>query len=110
VIQGDSAVPGSRATGATSSTITRDCHRPIDERKELPTVQILSEAAKQVQKREGRVTIKPYTTRLPKQQEDQKGITGERGGGGLTLLGKRAIRRAERVPLYRGSSLNPNPV
>jgi len=48
VIQGDSAIPGSRATGATTSTITRDCDRPIDEGKGLPTVQILSEAAKQV--------------------------------------------------------------
>ena len=42
------------------------------------------------------MTIKPHTTRLPKQQEDQKGIRGERGGGSITLLGKRAIRRGER--------------
>jgi len=48
VIQGDNAIPGSRATGATTSTITRDCDRPIDERNGLPTVQMLSEAAKQV--------------------------------------------------------------
>jgi len=40
--------------------------------------------------------VKPHTTRLPKQQEDQKGIRGERGGGSVTLLGKRAIRRGER--------------
>jgi len=40
--------------------------------------------------------VKPHTTRLPKQQEDQKGIRGERGGGSITLLGKRAIRRGER--------------
>jgi len=96
VIQGDSAVPGSRATGPTTSTITRDCDQPIDERKWLLTVQMLSEAAKQVRRKEGKVTVKPYTTRLPKQQEDQKGIKGERGGGSVTLLGKRAIRRGER--------------
>ena len=36
------------------------------------------------------------TTRLPKQQEDQKGIRGERGGGSVTLLAKRPIRRGER--------------
>jgi len=30
------------------------------------------------------------------QQEDQKGIRGERGGDSVTLLGKRAIRRGER--------------
>ena len=76
VIQGDSAIPGSRATGATTSTITRDCDRAIDERKALPTVQMLTEAEKQVRRREGKVTVKPHTTRLPKQQEDQQGIRG----------------------------------
>jgi len=40
--------------------------------------------------------VKPHTTRLPKQQGDQKGIRGERGGSSVTLLGKRAIRRGER--------------
>jgi len=53
VIQGDSAIPGSRATGASTSTITRDCDRPIDERKGMPTVEMLSEAAKRVRRKEG---------------------------------------------------------
>jgi len=57
---------------------------------------MLSEAAKQVRRREGKVTVNPHTTRLPKQQDDQKGIRGGRGGGGVTLLSKRAIRRGER--------------
>ena len=57
---------------------------------------MLSEAAKQVRGKEGQVTLKPHTTRLPKQQEDQKGIRRERGGGSVRLLGKRAIRRGER--------------
>jgi len=57
---------------------------------------MLSEAAKQVRRKEGKVTVKPHTTRLPKQQEDQKGIRGEGGGGSVTSLGKRAIRRGER--------------
>jgi len=57
-IQGDSAIPWSRASGATTSTITRDCDRPIDEGKGLPTVQMLSEAAKQVRTKEGKVTVK----------------------------------------------------
>jgi len=96
VIQGDSAIPGSRATGATTSTITRDFDRRIDERKGLPTVPMLSEVAKQLRGREGKVTVKPHTTRLPKQQEYQKGIRGERGGCSVTLLGKRAIRKGER--------------
>jgi len=67
VIQGNRAVTGSRATGATTSTITRDCDRPIDERKGLPTLQMLSEAAKQVRRKEGKVAVKPHTTKLPKQ-------------------------------------------
>jgi len=57
---------------------------------------MLSEAAKLVRRREGKVPVKPHTSRLPKQQEDQKGIRGERGGGSVTLLSKRAIRRGER--------------
>jgi len=59
VIQGDNAIPGSRSTGATTSTITRDRDRPIDEGKGLPTVRMLSEAAKQVRRKGGKVTVKP---------------------------------------------------
>jgi len=80
----------------TISAVTGDCYRPIDERKGLPTMQMASEAAKQVRRKEGRVTVKPNTTRLPTQQEDQKGIREERGGGSVTLLGTRTIRRGER--------------
>ena len=39
VFSGDSAIPQSRATGATTSPITRDCNRPIDEGRGCPTVQ-----------------------------------------------------------------------
>ena len=42
------------------------------------------------------MTVKPHTTRLLKEQQDQKGIRGETGGGRVTLLGKRAITRVER--------------
>ena len=52
VIQGGSAIPGSRATRTTTSMITRDWDRPIDEREGLPTMQMLSEAAKQVPRKE----------------------------------------------------------
>jgi len=58
---------------------------------------MLSEAVKQVPRKRGKVTVKPRTTRLPKLQEDQKGIRGEGRGGSVTLLGKRAIRRGERA-------------
>jgi len=75
------------ATGATTSTITRDCDRPIDERKGLPTVQMLSEVAKTSAEKGGESDRETPTTRLPKQQEDQKGVRGERGGGSVTLLG-----------------------
>ena len=53
VIQRDSAIPDSRVTGATTWTITRDCDQPIDKRKGLPTVQVLSESGEQVQRRGG---------------------------------------------------------
>ena len=96
MIQGDSAIPGSRARGANTSPIARDCDPPIDDKKGLPTVQLLSETAKQVRRKERKVTEKPDTTRLLKQQEDQKGIRGERGSDSVTLLGKRAITRGER--------------
>ena len=33
--------------------INRDCDRPIDEREGLPTVHMLSEAAKQVRREQG---------------------------------------------------------
>jgi len=59
-------------------------------------MQMLSKAMKQVRRKEGNVTVRPHTTRPPKQQEDEKGIRGERGAGSVTLLGKRAIRKGER--------------
>jgi len=59
-------------------------------------MQILSEAAKHLRRKERNVTMKPHTTTLPKQHEDQKGIRGERGDGSVSILGKRAIRRGER--------------
>jgi len=81
VIQGDRAIPGSRATGATTSTITRDCDRPIEERKGLPTVQMLSEAAKQVWRKEGKVTVKPLQ---PGCQSNRK-IRRESEGRGVVI-------------------------
>jgi len=81
VIQGDNAIPGSRATGASTSTITRDCDRPIDERKGLPTVQMLSEAAKQVRRKEGKVTVKPLQ---PGCQSNRK-IRRETEGRGVVV-------------------------
>jgi len=96
VIKGDSAIPVSRATGATTSMIPRDCDQPIDQRKGLPTVQMLTEGVKLVGKQEGKVTVKPHTTKVPKHLEDQKGISGARGGHSISLLGRRAIRRGEK--------------
>jgi len=82
VIQGGSAMPGSRATGATTSTITRDCDRPIDEGKGLPTVQMLSEAAKQVRRKERKVTVKPLQ---PGCQSNRK-IRRESEGRGVVVV------------------------
>jgi len=96
VIEGDSVIPGSRPNGGTPLTITRDCDRPNDKGKRWPTVQMLNETVNQLRRIEGKVTVKPHTTRLVKQQEDQTGIRGETRGGSVTLLGKRGIRRGER--------------
>jgi len=41
---------------------------------------MLSEAVKQVRRKEGKVIVIPDTTRLPKREEEQKGIIGGRGG------------------------------
>jgi len=81
VIQGDSAIIGSRASGATTSTITQDWDRPIDKTMGLPTVQMLSEAAKQVRRKEGKVTVKPLQ---PGCQSYSK-IRRELDGRGLVL-------------------------
>ena len=81
VIPRISAIPGSRATGATTSTITRNCDRPIDERKGLPTGQMLSEAAKQVRTKEGKVTVNPLQ---PGCQSNRK-IRRESEGRGVVI-------------------------
>jgi len=81
VIRRISAIPGSRATGATTSTITRNCDRPIDQRKGLPTVQMLSEAAKQFRRKEGKVTVKPLQ---PGCQSNRK-IRRESEGRGVVI-------------------------
>ena len=62
------------ATGATTSMMTRDWDPPIDQRKGLPTMQMLIDRAKQVRRKEGEVIVKPHTTMLPKQHKDQKSI------------------------------------
>jgi len=81
LIHGDNAIPGRRTTGATTSTMTRDCDRPIIERKGLPTVQMLSEAAKQVRRNEGKVTVKPLQ---PGCQSNRK-IRRESEGRGVVV-------------------------
>jgi len=81
VFQGGSAIPEGRATGATTSTITLDCDRPIDERKGLPPVQVLSETAKQVRRKEGKVTMKPLQ---PDCQSNRK-IRRESEGRGVVV-------------------------
>jgi len=81
VIQGDSAITGRRATGATTSTIAQDCDRPIEERTGLPTVQMLSEAVKQVRRKEGNVTVKPLQ---PGCQSNRK-IRRESEGRGVVV-------------------------
>ena len=95
VIQGDGAIPGSRATGATTSTITRDCDRPIEERKGLPTVQVLSEAAKQVRRKEGVEPNDPIETRTPGPKDMIREVRRERGGAAHEGYGCSSLRVRE---------------
>ena len=94
---------GAEPAGATTSTITRNCDRPIDERKGLPTMQMLSEAAKQVRRKGGKVTVKPLqpgcqTNRDITRESEGRGVVvaspsqakapSEEGRGGWTLTMK----------------------
>jgi len=51
--------------GATTSTITRDCDRPIDERKGLPTVQNAKRGREASAEKGGRRAKRPLETRIP---------------------------------------------
>jgi len=59
-LSGDSAIPESRATGATTSPIARYCDRPVDEVRGLPTIQSVKRGQRNtVRRQEERVTVKP---------------------------------------------------
>ena len=65
-LSGDSAIPESRATGASTSPTTRDCDRPIDEGEGLPTVQSVKRGQRNsVRREEGRATVKPLDKYYP---------------------------------------------
>ena len=82
-LSGDSAIPESRATGATTSPITRDCDRPIDEREGLPTVQSAKRGQRNtVQREEGESNREAPRQRLPVDNAIRRESEG-RGGGGL---------------------------
>ena len=65
-LSGESAIPESRATGATTSPIAPDCDRPVDEVTRLPTVQSVKQGQRNtVPRKEGRVTVKPLDKDSP---------------------------------------------
>jgi len=64
-IQGDTAIPGSRATVATASTIIRYCDRPIDQRKGLPTLQTAKRGSEARAEKGGSRAKRPLETRTP---------------------------------------------
>jgi len=65
-LSGDSAIPESRATGATTLPIARHCDRPVDEERGLPTVQSVKGGQRnKVGREEGRVTVKPLDKDCP---------------------------------------------
>jgi len=87
-LSGDSAIPESRATGATTSPIARDCHRPVDEVRGLPTVQSVKRRHQNtVWRKEGRVTVKPLDKDYPYTMSSGGNQRGEAEGSSFTLLG-----------------------
>ena len=82
-LSGDSAIPESRATGATTSPITRDCDRPIDEGEGLPTVQSAKRGQRNtVRRKRGKSNRQTPRQRLPVDDAIKRESEG-RGGGGL---------------------------
>ena len=83
VPSGDSAIPESRATGATTSPITRDCYRPIDEGEGLPTVQSVKRGQRNtVRREEGKSNRETPRQRLPVDKAIRRESEG-RGVGGM---------------------------
>ena len=82
-LSGDSAIPENRATGATTSPMTRDCDRPIDEGKGLPPVQRAKRGQRNTVRREERESNRETPRqRLPVDNAIRRESEG-RGGGGL---------------------------
>ena len=82
-LSGDSAIPESRATGATTSPITRDGDRPIDEVTGLPTVQSAKRVQRNtVRREEGESNRETPRQRLPVDNVIRRQSEG-RGGRGL---------------------------
>ena len=88
MMPGGSAIPGSRATGATTSTITRDCDRPIDEGRrprEGPTM------------RQGR-RVRQKRRDATESQRQQKRSNATEGEGSSS----RRVRRVQLTKSARG--------
>jgi len=65
-LSGDSAMPESKATGATTLPIARDYDQPIDEVRGLQTVQGVKRGQQNtVRRKQKRVTMKPLDKDSP---------------------------------------------
>ena len=83
-LSGDSAIPENRATGATTSPITRDCDRPVDEGEGLPTVQSAKrEQRNTVRREEGESNRGTPRQRLSVDNAIRREPEGSGGGGVL---------------------------
>jgi len=96
-LSGDSAIPESRATGAFTSPIARECHRPVDKVRGLPTVQSVNRGqGNTVRRKEGGVAMKPLDKYGLWTMSSGGNQRGEAEGSSFTLLGNKAINEGER--------------
>jgi len=95
VIQEDSAIPGSRATGATTSTITRDCDQPIDERKGLQTVQNAKRGREASGEKGGSRAKRPLETRTPGPKDMIRQVRGQGEGAAHGACGRSSLKVRE---------------
>ena len=95
VFSGDGAIPESRTTGATTSPITPDCDRPIDEGEGLPTVQSGKRGQRStVRREEGESNRGTPRQRLPVDNPIRR--EPEESGGGGVLHPSRQQRPSEK--------------
>jgi len=95
VIQADSAIPGSRATWATTSTITPDWDRPIDERKGVADRGNAKRGSEASAEKGGSRAKRPLATRPPESKDMIREVRREGEGAAHRDCGCSSLRVRE---------------